>query len=227
MEGPIARFNPPTERSIGGLPTNSTLKPGLNPMSKPFAILTCGALLLMAAAPETGVQTLFDGKTLNGWKPMNTRENFFVRDGVLVMNKGAGWLASDKPYRDFELRLTYRFVTPGADSGVFIRASLEGKNWTSRGYQVQNMDNQTLGKIVGMGIPRPHGTNDEEAARRAKKPAGEWNKLVIHAKGKAGRVTLNDTEVAASDQLDLEEGHIGLQAEGGVLEFKSIEIKPL
>ena len=184
-------------------------------------------MFLISAAPEDDVQTLFDGKSLDGWKLVNTKDNFFAHDGVLVMNKGAGWLASDKTYRDFELRLTYRFVTPGADSGVFIRASLEGKNWTARGYQVQNMDNQTLGKIVGMGIPRPRGTNDEEAARRAKNPAGEWNELVIRVKGKNGSVSLNGKEVATSDQLDLEDGHVGLQAEGGILEFKKIQIKPL
>lgn len=188
------------------------------------------ACLALAPAPTTaddaGFRPLFDGKSLDGWTPVNTRANFKVKDGVLVMDKGSGWLATDDTFADFELRLRYRFVTPGADSGVFIRSSREGKNWTSKGYQVQNMDNETLGKFVGMGV-KVKGDHKAERVKGAKKPAGEWNELAIVVRGKRGEVTLNGEVVASSDDLTLESGHIGLQAEGGVLEFERIEIKPL
>lgn len=177
-----------------------------------------------AARGDDGFMPLFDGKSLAGWKTVNTRGNFVVRDGVLVMDRGAGWLATEKTFSDFVLRLRYRFVTPGADSGVFIRSSLEGKNWTSRGYQVQNMDNETLGMIVGMGV-KVRGHHDKAALRAVKKPAGEWMDLEITATGSRGEVKLNGRTVATSDDLQLKDGHIGLQAEGGILEFQSIEIK--
>ncbi|MEO6810126.1 MAG: DUF1080 domain-containing protein [Isosphaeraceae bacterium] len=176
--------------------------------------------------PAEGFTALFDGKSLDGWKTVNTKDNFFVRDGVLVMNKGAGWLASDGTYGDFELRVRYRFVTPGADSGIFVRASLEGKNWTNKGYQVQNMDNQTLGKFVGMGF-KVKGEPLPDVVAKAKKPTGEWMDLVIRVEGTRGETTLNGQTVARSDDLQLKDGHLGLQAEGGVLEFERIDIKPI
>jgi hypothetical protein len=142
------------------------------------------------------------------------------------MDKGSGWLATEKSFGDFELRVRYRFVTPGADSGIFIRSALEGKNWTNRGYQVQNMDNETLGMIVGMGV-KVNGEKKPDVVKQAKKPAGEWNDLVILARGKHAEVTLNGQPVASSDDLQLADGHIGLQAEGGVLEFRRIDIKEI
>jgi hypothetical protein len=177
------------------------------------------------AAPE-GFASLFDGKTLDGWKTVNTKDNFLVKDGILVMNRGGGWLATEKPYKDFELRVRYRFVTPGADSGIFIRSGLEGKNWTSKGYQIQNMDNQTLGSVIGMGLPVKAKAHKPDLVKEIKKPSGEWLDLVILAKGPGVRVSLNGQEVATGEIADAE-GHIGLQAEGGILEFQRIDLRPL
>jgi hypothetical protein len=195
----------------------------------PLAILASLSVSAWAdePGPPPGFTALFDGKTLSGWKLVNTKDNFYVKDGVLVMDRGQGWLATDKTYSDFELRVRYRFITPGADSGVFIRSSLEGKNWTNRGYQIQNMDNQTLGRVVGMGIKikKEDQHYDEDRVRSAKKPAGQWQELSILARGRSVAVKLNGETVASADNLELTDGHIGLQGEGGVLEFERIDIK--
>src|SRR5262249_6306157 len=135
-------------------------------------------------------------------------------------------LAAEKSFADFELRLRYRFITPGADSGVFIRSSLEGKNWSNRGYQVQNMDNETLGMVVGMGV-RVKGERKPDLVKQINKPGGEWLNLTIIVRGKHVDVLLDGQQVATSDDLTLNDGHIGLQAEGGVIEFERIDIKPL
>ncbi|HEV3168080.1 MAG TPA: DUF1080 domain-containing protein [Isosphaeraceae bacterium] len=181
------------------------------------------------SAPPAGFSALFDGKTLDGWKPVNTKDNFFVKDGILVMNRGSGWLATEKTFGDFELRVRYRFITPGTDSGIFIRSGLEGSNWTSHGYQVQNMDNETLGKFFPMGKGvKVQGEHRPNLVKEVKKPpGGEWQDLTIQAVGKHGEVTLNGKQVATTDDLTIADGHIGLQAEGGVLEFQRIDIKPL
>src|SRR5215207_235602 len=180
-----------------------------------------GATAADRAAPP-GFTALFDGKSLDGWKMVNTKDNFLVRDGILVLNKGAGWLATDRTYSDFELRIRYRFVTPGTDSGVFIRAGLEGKNWPTKGYQVQNMDNETLGKVG-----KVKGEHRVDVLKRVKKPTGQWQDMTIVARGKSVRVSLNGEEIASSDDLTLLEGRVGLQAEGGIVEFASIDLKPL
>ncbi len=184
-------------------------------------------LALGAATPSQEldkVVSLFNGKDLKGWKPVNTKDNFVVKDGVLVMDRGSGWLATEKTYKDFELTLVYRFVTPGADSGVFIRSGLEGKNWTSRGYQIQNMDNETIGRVVSMGKPVEGNLHTAQLAKSARHKSGQWNQLVILARGEDVVVTLNGTPIASA-RIDREAGHIGLQAEGGVLEFREIQLR--
>lgn len=185
------------------------------------ALIVSGPAVAADREPPPGFTALFNGRSLEGWSMVNTKDNFFVKDGILVLNKGAGWLASDKSFADFELRIRYRFVTPGTDSGIFIRAGLEGKNWPSQGYQIQNMDNLTLGKVV-----RVKGNHNVEALKRVKKATGEWQELTIVARGKSAKVSLNGEEIASTDDLSLPEGRIGLQAEGGILEFERIDIKP-
>jgi hypothetical protein len=200
-------------------------------MKRALALFLCLLATAFAIADDRGAPEgftpLFDGKTLDGWKMVNTSDNFLVRDGLLVMNRGKGWLATEKTFGDFELRLRYRFITPGTDSGVFIRAGLEGKNWTSKGYQIQNMDNQTLGQVIGMGVKVAKQEHQPDLVRQIKKPPGEWQDLTIRASGKDVQVALNGKPVASSDSLTLTEGHIGLQAEGGIIEFERIDIKPL
>jgi hypothetical protein len=200
---------------------------------RPSLVLLLGLLILALPGlaqdkdkAPAGFTPLFDGKTLEGWKFVNCEGNFLANEGHLVMNKGAGWLATEKTFGDFELRIKYRFITAGADSGIFIRSGLEGKNWTSKGYQIQNMDNQTLGQVIGMGLPVKAKSHQPDLVKEIKKPAGEWNDLVIVAKGADVTVTLNGKQVA-SGEIVTEPGHIGLQAEGGVLEFERIDIKAL
>ena len=60
-------------------------------------------------------------KTLTGWIAEHT-DHFTVRNGVIHNDGGTGWLRSAKPYRDFELHVSYRALQKGADSGVFFRA---------------------------------------------------------------------------------------------------------
>jgi hypothetical protein len=91
------------------------------------------------------------------------------------------------------------------------------------------MDNHTLGQVIGMGVKvaKEDRTFDEELVKKVKKPAGEWLDLTIRATGKTVKVSLNGQEVATGDNLSVLDGHIGLQAEGGVIEFQRIDIKPL
>ena len=54
---------------------------------------------------DPGYVSLFNGQNLDGWVIENDAR-FSVRDGLLTVNKGTGWLRSDKDYADFLSRLT-------------------------------------------------------------------------------------------------------------------------
>lgn len=178
-------------------------------------------------AVEQGFTSLFNGKDLDGWHIMN-QGKFSVRDGVIYLNKGTGWLRSEKEYKDFELRLDFRFIDKGADSGIFIRAGKEGKNWPDKNYQVQTMDNHTICSIFPKAFDKlKKHQKDEAKLKKTMKPTGEWQSFIITARGPHAEVRLNGELITEADGLADQAGYIGLQGEYGQLEFKNIRIKEL
>src|SRR5438445_10037104 len=162
-----------------------------------FAWCSLGWLAIGAPADdkpgkiEPGFTALFNGKDLAGWHVMNNGK-FSAKAGVIFLDRGAGWLRSDKQYKDFELRLDVRFLDKGADSGIFIRASLEGKNWPDKNYQVQTMDNYTLANSSPRGLDKPKVKKDDAKLKQVFKPAsGEWVAYAITAKGPHVEVRIN------------------------------------
>jgi serine/threonine-protein kinase len=201
-----------------------------------------------------GFVPLFNGKDLEGWQIHNGKLESWGADkekGILyVQGGGGGWLMTDKEYGDFELRLEFK-VPKGGDSGVALRAPLEGAP-TFQGMEIQILDDTSYpghqvwhhtGAIYEMVPP----------TRVVTRPVGQWNKYHIVCKGRRVTVELNGTKVVDAD-LDKykekhsqghpgilrEKGHIGLQEHnvpgrhpaalqehGGRVEFRKIEVKEL
>ncbi|NLX95027.1 MAG: DUF1080 domain-containing protein [Rhodopirellula sp.] len=171
---------------------------------------------------EEGFVSLFDGKTLDGWHLMNGAK-FVVEDGVIKHDEGRGWLRSDKKYADFILRLELRFMKPGQDGGVFLRAVEGGKDWPDRKYEVQCENSPRMAMIFGAN----HDLN-VPLAQKVLKPVGEWNEYEIKIVGASIAVRLNGELVATSNSADaLTRGYIGLQGENGSHEYRNFRIKDL
>ncbi len=85
------------------------------------------ALALHAAPAEDGFESIFNGKTLDGWYalPKERAWEWTAENGLLVGHtEGEGSdLIFDEELADFELRLSYRFRTKG-NSGIHIRGHL-------------------------------------------------------------------------------------------------------
>lgn len=175
---------------------------------------------------EAGFTSLFNGRDLTGWVIENEGK-FSVKNGVIVLDKGGGWLRSEKQHQDFELRLDFRFLNREADSGILLRAGKEGKNWPARTYQVQTMDNESIAGLYVTGLARPRVRRDVELMRKLRKPAGAWQSYAITVKGDRAEIELNDTLLTIAEGLTVQAGYIGLKGQGGLLEFKNIRIKEL
>src|SRR5438128_4906177 len=121
---------------------------------------------------EPGFTSLFNGKDLTGWTIEN-KGKFSVRDGVIFLDRGSGWLRSEKEYQDFELRLDFRFVSKGADSGIFVRAAKEGKFWPAKNYQIQTMDNESIAAVYATGLNKATMKRDADLMRKVRKTVGE------------------------------------------------------
>lgn len=189
-----------------------------------IALCLIGEIGICCAAEkaEKGFVSLFDGRTLAGWHLENGAK-FVPEDGVLKHNEGRGWLRSDKEYGDFELRLEFRFMKPGQDGGVFLRAKNEGNDWPDRKYEVQVENTTRMASIFGSKFDL-----DVDLVKKVLKPDGEWNEYDIRAVGPRIEVRLNGELVSSTiDAGGLKRGYLGLQGENGAHEYRNFRIREL
>ena len=94
----------------------------------PATISTALLLVGLAALPylqqaraqiEAGWIVLFDGKSLDNWNQIGDA-NWKLDDGVVIADKGNGFLISKNSYTDFQLRADF-WVDDDDNSGIFIR----------------------------------------------------------------------------------------------------------
>lgn len=196
------------------------------------ACLAAGVLSLYATAQDAPVP-LFDG-TLAGWSIERAPGgNIALQDGVLRVAAPEGWLKSARTYADFSLRVEFRFLTDDADSGIFVRALDDapfGRGWPGNSYQVQLRNPvgesrfPAVGGIFRHGKPPGETQFDAALAARVSTGTGEWQVLEIEAAGTDLEVRLNGTVLTRAAGIENPRGHIGIQAETGALEFRSIQI---
>lgn len=157
-----------------------------------------------------------------------------MRDGVLRVEGPTGWLRSSERYDDFDLRVSFRFITDDADSGVFLRAdgsSTFGRGWPNRSYQLQlrNPMGQSrfppIGHLYRHGMPPGDLVFDHADAARLSTGTGPWQVLELSVAGDGVRATLNGDQLMRASGVESGAGYIGLQGETGALEFREIAIR--
>ncbi len=184
------------------------------------------------AIPSLKVVELFDGQTLDGWDIVNNGQ-FSVEAGLLKVNQGTGWLRSKEVYGDFTLKIEVRFLEAGANSGIFVRTAATSKDdengWPNNGLQLNCYDSlegkSPLACPVNYGIPDYESSIDHEALAAAYKPVGEWYDYQITCLGESVTTTLNGHTIAVINGVKNLDGHVGIQGEHGLLEFRKFEIE--
>lgn len=110
-----------------------------------FAIGLAGTqlpTLTSSAAEGAGWVSLFDGRTLDGWKQINGTAHYEVRDGAIVGSSVPkspnSFLCTTRDYADFELEFEV-MVDAELNSGVQIRnaSKPDYQNGRVHGYQVE------------------------------------------------------------------------------------------
>jgi Domain of Unknown Function (DUF1080) len=180
-----------------------------------------------SAQANAGWVTLFDGKNLDNWSPIGDA-NWRLEDGVVVADKGNGFLVSKNSYTDYQIRAEF-WVDDDANSGIFIRCTDPEKVTGSNSYEVNIWDKRPepsygTGAIVNVAKVDP-----------MPKAAGKWNVYEITAHGSQFTVVLNGQKTVdgaqdskfASGRIALQHG-LGLaNSDTGVVKFRKVEIKPL
>jgi len=195
-----------------------------------IALLLVGVAALWqargASGQGAGWTTLFDGKSLDNWNQIGDA-NWKLADGIVVADKGNGFLVSKTTYKDFEIRAEF-WVDDDANSGIFIRCTDPTKVTAKNAYEVNIYDKRPdpsygTGAIVDVAKVEP-----------MPKAGGKWNVYEIVAKGPKFTVTLNGQRtVDGVENADHASGHIALQygpgvvKDKGVVKFRKVEIKAL
>ena len=196
-----------------------------------------------AADVEPGFVSLFDGKSLSGWKLLGkTGEGYLVRDGKIVCPpKGGGNLLTEKEYADFVLRFEFRLES-GSNNGLAIRAPMKAQNLAYDGIELQIIDN-TAARYKDIKPWQKHGSlyHVFPAKTGHLNPLGDWNQQEVTVQKRRVKVILNghkilDADLDSVSDPEILEKHPGLHRKSGrvgflghnePIEFRRIRIKEL
>ncbi len=167
-----------------------------------------------------GWVTLFDGKSLNGWTPVG-KVDWKVVNRELWSTNGAGFLLSKQAYGDFQIQAEF-WVSPDANSGIFIRCQDPAKVGAATCYEVNIFDTRPdpayrTGAIVDVAKPASMTINT----------GNKWNSYDITARGTRLTVRLNGMTTVDTDDKKFARGPFALQAGLGVVRFRNVRIREL
>lgn len=159
---------------------------------------------------------LFNGKDLSGWINYG-QEKWYVEDSLLVCengpNKGYGYFATEKYYRDFDMSADFKQITNG-NSGIFFRSTVKGTRVTGWQVEVAPKGHDSGGVYESYKRGWLHQTPAElETVLKE----GEWNTMRILVKGNRVTTWLNGVEMTnlTDDFIGQANGRIALQIHDG------------
>jgi hypothetical protein len=162
-------------------------------------------------------RTLFDGSNLSGWTRVGDA-NWQLMDGAVAADSGTGFLLTTASYADFDLDLEF-WVTPDANSGVFIRCANPSEIGAATCYEVNIFDQRpdptyrTGGIVEGAGPKVMLETGDR------------WNHYEISAHGPHLVVKLNGQTTVDTNDDKLAAGPFALQYGAGRVMFRNVRIR--
>ena len=209
-----------------------------------IAACLCGA----GCTSQTGhvAGTLPIGDNLEAWEfyladpQAEIQDVWAIKDGVLVCRgEPLGYLYTKKDYRDFVLKLQWRWPPekkPGK-GGVLIRTTGEHKIWPkSLEAQLNAGDAGDFWGLAGYGLTGPEERTrsfDHEKfgkltnvkkAKALEKPAGQWNSYEIIAEGDTVTLLINGEQVNRATGCAFDAGRICLTSEGDEIHFRNVVV---
>ncbi|MBO0951325.1 3-keto-disaccharide hydrolase [Fibrella forsythiae] len=205
------------------------------------AALTIALLLTMVSATfaqkaPKGWVSLFDGKTLNGWKAAENPGTFSVEDGAIVVAGPRAHLfyegpVNDHNFKNFEWKAQVKTM-PGSNSGMFIHTAYQETGWPSKGYEIQvnqtHTDWRKTGSVYGKQDVKETFVKDDE-----------WYTEQIIVKGNQVTILINDKVINSYTEPEsisqgtgtqkLSSGTIALQGHDpkSKVYFKDIQVRVL
>jgi hypothetical protein len=193
-------------------------------------LISLFAFLAVGEAPSSTPKiTLFNGLDLKAWKvPQgNDRQNWYqVSNRILKIQSGpqkkGSILWTEKEFKDFNLSLSFRFISGTIDSGIHLR-NMDQIQIGIYGSKKRDMTCSPF--IPGKGYPV-----EAKNIQKLLKPK-DWNHLQIRAVGPKYTAWLQAEEVMNyKSSTAKEKGPIGIQLHANremAIDFKAITIREL
>lgn len=169
----------------------------------------------------------YPGKPLKATNPwsVDADSHFLVCDGAGAVEM----FLTEQEFGDGVFHVEWRLRPvagkSGYNGGVFVRNSADGSVW----HQAQVGDRKDIGYLFGQtfkdGKPASFHVDDKVPPRG--NPPGEWNTYEITCQGKEVRLWINGGVTATWRDCEVPRGLVGLEAEGWLIEFRSVKFKPL
>ena len=199
-------------------------------------------LVTQQAVAQNGWVSLFDGKTLTGWKRIVGGADYTVEDGTIVgstvVNSGNSFLVTEKEFGDFVLEMDVKIDDTTANSGVQVRSHFDPAGHQGKGlvygcqFEIDPSSRRWSGGIYDEGRRDwLYPTSLHAAAQDAFK-VGQFNHIRIECIGHDMKTWINGVAIAyLVDAMD-SRGFIGLQVHaisnpafaGEKVYFKNIRI---
>ena len=185
-----------------------------------------GSALAGCAGPQhagDGWDTIINGNSYTGWSQVGFN-GWSIVEGTLqgtgTTPAAAGYLVSPQSYTDFELRAEF-WASHDCNSGIFIRCTDRNKIGADNAYEVNVFDQRPdpsygTGAIVNVAKVDP-----------MPKAGNRWNVYEITARGDHLVVFLNGQQTVNVRDAKHRSGPIALQNGGGIIRWRSVDIRTL
>jgi hypothetical protein len=194
-----------------------------------LALATAFMTSMRSPEPADNWVSLFDGKTLNGWKISEHPNTFSVVDGsIQVFGERAHLFyegdVNNHNFKNFEFKVKV-MTTPGSNSGIFIHTAYQADGWPSQGYEIQvnqtHTDWRKTGSVYAVQDVKETFVKDNE-----------WYTEHIIVQGKKITVKINDkviNEYTEGETSKLNGGTVALQGHDpkSKVFYKDVMIKVL
>lgn len=149
-----------------------------------------------ALSDSTGWISLFDGKSLQGWKASEHPESFRVADGQIAIDGARAHLfyvgTHPKAYfKNFEFSAEV-MTQPGANSGIYFHTRYQEDGWPAQGFEVQ-INNTHKGEGDYREFKKTGSLYGVRNQYKSIVRDNEWFTLYLKVREKRVQIRLNDT----------------------------------
>ncbi|MDA0839166.1 MAG: DUF1080 domain-containing protein [Planctomycetota bacterium] len=104
-------------------------------------LFSCLSFSFAEETDDEGWVSLFDGKTLEGWKASENKSSFSVVDGQIMVFGPRSHLfyvgkVNDGKFKNFEWKADV-MTTEGSNSGMYFHTEYQENGWPGKGYEAQ------------------------------------------------------------------------------------------